>query len=132
MPIRPDSKLKFPWIFGKVYRVIFSGFDGISGCSSRCGSDCREKFRTIIGGMQVDIVVFGGFPEPVNPDVVKGFYFAVHGYQIFEMVLYISGPFDAGVLATLIGVYDLGLSIPSYGIRERLYEPRCFHGVADA
>lgn len=91
-----------------------------------------KKFRTIIGGMQVDVIVLDGFPEPLDPHIVQGSAFAIHGYPGFEVGFYISSPFDTGVLATLIRVYDLGLSISGDGVCQNLHTPRGFHGVADA
>jgi hypothetical protein len=73
------------------------------------------KFKTIIDGIEIDIVMFERFPEPFYPDIVQGTSFTVHGYHdvlVFEEL----GPQRTGVLTPLVTVENLRLAMSFDGI----------------
>jgi hypothetical protein len=63
-----------------------------------------KKSKTIIGEMQLDVVVLDSLSEPFDPDIVQGTAFAIHGYLGFEVVFHVSGLFNACVLTSLVRI----------------------------
>lgn len=69
--------------------------------------DAGLALRSGFPGVEVDAFVFQGPPEALDEDIVQASAFAVHGdpgAAPFQAV----GPGEAGELAALVGVHDLG------------------------
>jgi len=89
------------------------------------------EFKTILCRVQVDIIILDGFPEPLDPDIVRCPAFAVHG-DLYSLSFQVLGPQRAGVLSPLIGVYDLGFAIAGYSFFQYIFTPLCTQRVANA
>ena len=81
--------------------------------------------------MKIHMVVLDGFPESLDPNIVKSPAFSIHG-DLDTLILQVLGPHCARVLAALIRVEDLRSAVLAYGILEHLQAPGCSQGVADA
>ena len=75
------------------------------------------KFKTVICRVQKDIIVLDGFPEPLNPDIVRCPALSIHG-DLYPFGFEILGPKCAGVLAALVRVDDHGLSVIGNGLLQ--------------
>ena len=58
-------------------------------------------FKTIIGGIQVNVIVFQKPPEPFEPDIVQRSSLAIHR-DLYPLLFEVLGPDSAGILAAMI------------------------------
>jgi hypothetical protein len=59
------------------------------------------QFKTIIGGIEVNIIVFQRPPETFDPDIVQGSSLAVHR-DLYSLFFQVVGPEGTGILAALV------------------------------
>ncbi len=75
------------------------------------------RLRHACVGVQVDLFVFDGPPQPLDEDVVAPCALAVHGDGDFGVLQHLD-EVDGGELAALVGVEDVGLAVPG----QRLFD----------
>jgi hypothetical protein len=59
------------------------------------------QFKTIIGGIQVNVIVFQRPPETFDPDIVQRSSLAIHR-DLYPLLFEVLGPDSASILAALI------------------------------
>ena len=89
------------------------------------------EFKTIINGINIDIIVFQGLPEPLDPNIVQCSALAINRY-IDAFLFKILRPQSTGILATLITVYNLRFTMPSNCTLQHIPAPLRTHRFADA
>ena len=75
------------------------------------------QFKTIIGGIEVNVIVFQRPPEPFDPDIVQRSSLAVHR-DLYSLLFQVLGPDGTGVLAALVRVQDFRFTMCSNRILE--------------
>ena len=71
-------------------------------------------------GVQIDLLVFDALPESFHKHVVPPTPFPVHA-DLDAVVFQEPRELQAGELAPLIGIEDLGRAIAGHGVLDRLY-----------
>ena len=89
------------------------------------------QFKTIIGWIEVNVIVFQRSPEPFDPYIVQGSSLAVHR-DLYPLGLEVLGPEGTGVLAALVRVQDLRFTVRSNGFLQDFPAPGGGQRVADA
>ena len=69
-----------------------------------------KLFKTIIGGMQVDVVILYSHPKAFDPTVVPSPSLPIHREPAAKLIFNASAPFDAGVLYLEKGRHHQDLS----------------------
>jgi hypothetical protein len=89
-----------------------------------------SKLKTIIDGMQINIIVLQRFPKSFNPNIIQSPSFAIHGYS-YPFLFKVFNPKCTGILATLVAIYNLRFTIRSNSYLQNIFTPLGTHRVAD-
>lgn len=96
------------------------------------GLDLALKLHAVATGIQIHPLPFDRAPKPLDPGVVRGSAFAVHGDSDLQVLLNVLRPKLTGVLAVLIAVDDLRGAVTLNSLLEHTQAPRRIHRVGDA
>src|SRR5450830_1215424 len=89
-------------------------------------ADRSAGLADAIVGPQIHLLIFDAAPQPLDEDIIPPGALAIHadGDPVFDQH---ASECSAGELAALIGVEDIRLAVPSYGILQRLDAERRLH-----
>ena len=85
-------------------------------------------FAQIGVGVQINLLVFDGAPQPLNEDIVEAAAFAIHA-DFYAVLFEHVGKGQRRELCALVAVENLGLAVTRYGFFDGSNTEIHFHRV---